>query len=204
MFGFGKTPIQIGPTFVVGSSSLFPKNRLTPNEYGREIARLGFMFASQQLRQYRDAEDHDENDTRLLTTVSYNPTPMECLYSDLAIGGFLCHAIMILKVNKAVAVSIEAGIFDTLTSRLDGWDDWTITTHKDIAANFAIAIEREMSNIEKNSTITLMRQYIDEFYPTLKMSITEGLPTALQSFIFGLGSRFVVLCEDDFKISFIK
>jgi hypothetical protein len=200
MFGFAKKLSQYGPVFTIGNSSLFLKNRLTPKEYGYEIARLGFMFASEQLRQYRQCTDHDENDTKLITSVSYNPMLFECLYSDLIIGGFLCHAIMILKCNKDISLSIEEGVLDALRAKLDGWDDWTITTHKDIAANFAIALEREMSQIDENAIENLMRQYIELFYPNLRMSISDGLPAILQSFIIGLGSRFVVICEKDFKI----
>jgi hypothetical protein len=201
MFGFGKKQPQSAPAFVVGSSSLFTKNRLTPSEFGREATRLGFSFALAQFQQYKNADDLSVLDIRLLKEVACNPGIMQLLYANLITGGFLCHAKMILHVNESVASEIEDGVLTELRATMPGIGDEILVSHKTITANFAIAIEREIRNIEPDSTISLMHNYITHFYPEALLAGRSELPSSLRSFIIGLGSRFVAVCQGDFKIS---
>jgi hypothetical protein len=201
MFGFGKKPQLGGPTFEVGSSSLFAKNRMTPKEYGREMTRLGFIFALDQFDQYLNAKDHSPEDRRLLEQVTQNPGWMQLLYADLVAGGFLCHAKMILRTTDIVNAEVESGIYEELKSKMPGMSNSNHTAQRDITANFATAIEREMTRIDENSSVNLMQGYIVHFYPQIGFSQSDPMPTALHSFIFGLGSRFVAVCQGDFKIS---
>ena len=201
MFGFGKKQPQPGTAFLAGSSSLFSKNRLTPSEFGREATRLGFSFALAQFKQYQDADDLSAQDIRLLKEVARNPGIMQLLYANLITGGFLCHAKMILQANKSTTSEIEDGVLTELRSTMPGIGNEILVSHKDITANFAVAIEREMRNIEPDSTISLMRNYVTHFYPEALVASNSELPNALRSFILGLGTRFVAVCQGDFKIS---
>lgn len=202
MFRFGNKKSLQGPTFVVGSSSLFVKNQMTPTEYGREMIRLGFSFALAQVDEYRKTDDHSIEDTLLLTAVSRNPGPFQSLYVDLVSAGFLCHAKMFLGIGQLVISEIEVGILDEFRTRMTGFDESTPTTHRDITANFALAIEREIRKIDMNSSVDLLVKYLAHFYPNSELSEASAMPSALHSFILGLGSRFVGVCHDNFKISF--
>lgn len=202
MFGFGKQSQPRGPTFEVGSSSLFAKNRMTPKEYGREMTRLGFSFALAQFDEYLNAKDHSSEDRRLLEQVKRNPGLMQLLYANIVTAGFLCHAKMLIRVNQIVNTEVESGIYEELKNKMPGMTDSIYATHRDITANFAIAIEREMNGIDDNSTVNLLQSYVAHFYPQVGFSKDDPMPTALHSFIVGLGSRFVAVCQGDFKISF--
>lgn len=76
--------------FIVGSSALFSKTRLTPNEFGREITRLGFAFGVEQFERYRQVDDAGQEDLRLLKEVKLNPGFMQLMYANLITGAFLC------------------------------------------------------------------------------------------------------------------
>jgi hypothetical protein len=202
MFGFGKPKTSKDPKFIVGSSTLFIKNQLTPFEYGLEVVRLSFSFALAQLQAYRGVDDHSQTDTVLLTTVSRNPGPMQLLYVDLVAGGFLCHARMVLRIEESISAEVEAGILAALRAKMEGLDELTISSHSDITANFAVAIEREMTGIERDSTVSLLKKYIIHYYPNSGLTAESELPSALNSFIVGLGTRFVAVCQRDFRITF--
>lgn len=202
MFGFAKQSQPGMPTFEVGSSSLFEKNRMTPMEYGREITRLGFSFALGQFDKYLSAKDHSSEDRRLLEQVKRNPGLMQLLYANLLTAGFLCHAKMLLRINDIVNTEVESGIYEELKNKMPGMTESIYATHRDIIVNFAAAIEREMNGIEDNSSVKLLQSYVAHFYPQVGFSRDGPMPTALHSFIVGLGSRFVAVCQGDFKISF--
>ncbi len=202
MFGFGKKSQLGSPIFEVGSSSLFAKNRMAPKEYGREMTRLGFSFALAQFDEYLNAKDHSSEDRRLLEQVTQNPGLMQLLYANLITAGFLCHAKMILRVDDIVNTEVESRIYEELKNTMPGMTDSIYATHRDITANFATAIAREVTGVDENSSVSLLQSYVAYFYPQVGFSQDDPMPTALHSFIVGLGSRFVAVCQGDFKITF--
>lgn len=201
MFGFSKPKPPQGPLFVVGNSSLFSKKQLTPTEFGREITRLGFQFGVAQFEQYRSAQDVSAEDTRLLREVGRNPGIIQLLWANLITGAFLCHAKVVLAAPANVVAEIEAGVLAELRSTMPGMGEKVLKDHTDITANFAIAIQLELQEVEENSSLSLLFRYINDFYPELYLGGTLSVPSGLSSFIVGLGSRFVAVCQKDFQLS---
>ncbi len=201
MFGFSKPKPQQGPLFVVGKSSLFSKKQLTPAEFGREITRLGFQFGVAQFDRYRSAQDVSAEDIRLLQDVGRNPGIIQLLWANLITGAFLCHAKLLLAAPANVVAEIEAGVLAELRSTMPGMSEKVLKDHTDITANFAIAVEREMQQVEENSSLLLLFRYINDFYPELYSGGMPSVPSGLSSCIVGLGSRFVAVCQSDFQLS---
>jgi hypothetical protein len=201
MFGFGKPKLLPGSIFVVGNSSLFSKRQLTPTEFGREITRLGFRFGVAQFGQYSSAQDISAADRRLLQEVNRNPGIAQLLWANLITGAFLCHAKLVLSAPADVIAEVEAGGLAELRSTMPGMSEQVYENHKDITANFAVAIEREMQHVEENCSLSLLFRYINDFYPELHAGHAAAIPTGLSSFIVGLGSRFVAFSQRDFQLS---
>jgi hypothetical protein len=201
MFGFGKPKPSQGSVFVVGKSALFSQRQLTPIEFGRDIARLGFKFGVAQFDQYRNADDISAADAHLLREVGRNPGLIQLLWANLVTGAFLCHTKLVLSAPASVVSQVEAGVLAELQSTMPSMSEQVHQNHKDIAANFAIAIEREMLQVEENSSLSLLCRYIDDFYPDVYAGGEATVPSGLSSFIVGLGSRFVSVCQNDFQLS---
>ncbi len=195
MFGINR------PAFIVGSSSLFSKKRLTPVEFGREATRLGFSFGVAQFGQYQSAGSKSQADVRLLNEVRRNPGIMQLLFSNLVAGAFLCHARMSLRATEKVSAEVEEGVLVQLRSTMPQMSPHVLQNHKDITVNFAIAIEREMRQIEAESSTSLLLSYINDLYPEFGSGVASALPSGLFAVVSGLGSRFAAVCQDDFKIT---
>ena len=201
MFGFSKPKPPQGSLFVVGRSSLFSKKQLTPTEFGREIARLSFQFGIAQFEQYKSAQDVSAEDTRLLREVGRNPGIIQLLWANLITGAFLCYAKLVLAAPANVVAEIEAGVLAELRSTMPSMGENVLKDHAHITANFAIAVQREMQQVEENSSLSLLLRYINDLYPELYPSDVPSVPSGLSSFIVGLGSRFVAVCQTDFQLS---
>lgn len=201
MFGFGKQKPAPGCIFVVGKSSLFSKKQLNPTEFGRDITQLGFKFGIAQFEQYRSAQDISASDKRLLQEVGRNPGIIQLLWANLITGAFLCHAKLVLSAPTDVVAEVEAGVLAELRSTMPGMSEQVHENHKDITANFAVAIEREMRQVEENCSLSLLFRYINDFYPELHGGHEAAIPSGLSSFIVGLGSRFVAVSQRDFQLS---
>jgi hypothetical protein len=203
MFGFGRSKSSSAPMFIVGSSTLFSKTRLTPNEFGREITRLGFAFGVEQFEQYRQAGDASQEDLRLLKGVEQNPGFMQLLYANLITGALLCYAKVALQTSVEIVDEVEAGILSELRSTMPAMSEKLLNDHKHITANFAIAIEREVREVEEDASLALFLGYINDFYPGIT-SGKQAVPSGLVSRLTGLGSRFMAICQNKFNLSFQK
>jgi len=199
MFGFGMSRSASAITFVVGNSALFSKKELSPVEFGREIARLGLKFGVAQFSQYEKATDLDRTDQALLQEARKNPGIIQLLYGNLVAGSFLCFAKAVLRAPPETILEVESGILAGLRGLMPGMSQKIIEDHKDITANFAVAVEREITEIEANSSLNLLLKYIVDFYPN--MQLPNHIPGGFVSFINGLGSRFVAICLNDWKIT---
>lgn len=202
MLGFGKSENQSEPLFIVGNSSLFSKVQLTPTEFGREIRRLGFQFGVAQFGQYQNSSSLSSQDITLLNAVNQNPGIIQLLYANLVAGAFLCFAKVILKPPQEAILNIEAGILTELRLTLQGMSEEIIDDHTKITMNFAIAIEREIKEIEESSSLSLFYHYISYFYPNLPSELKEKIPFGLFNSISDLGSRFLAVCQNDFQLTF--
>jgi hypothetical protein len=189
------------PIFIVGSSSLFSKTRLTSHEFGIEITRLGFRFGVEQFERYQKTPGAGAGDLRLLTVVGRNPGLMQLLFANLITGAFLCYAKFILKASDKTVSEVEAGVLSELRSTMHGMSEGILENHVDITVNFSIAIERELLEVEENSSRVLFFRYVHDFYPDAGIG-TEGTPSGgLPKLISGLGSRFMAICQDNFKLA---
>ena len=103
-----------------------------------------------QFGQYQNSSSLSSQDIAFLNEVNQNPGIIQLLYTNLVAGAFLCFAKVILKPPQEAILNIEAGILTELRSTMQGMSEEIIEDHTKITMNFAIAIEREIKEIEEN------------------------------------------------------
>lgn len=194
-----KTPPD--STFVIGKSSVFSKKRLTPSEFGREITRLGFRCGVAEFEHYQKAHDISAEDQFLLNKVNCNPGLIQLLYANLITGAFLCYANILLHASDDVLDQIKIGILAELRSTMSELSEEIHEYHKDAIVNFSLAIEREVRELEEDSSLSLIFRYIIDFYPALQFDDESIMPSGMYNTLTGIGSRFMAACQNDFQIS---
>jgi len=187
--------------FIIRNSSLFSKKKLIPIEFGREITRLGFKFGLLQFEDYQGSQEISIEDQQLLIEVNRNSGYIQLLYSNLVTGAFLCYAKVILNASNEVIAEITIGILEELRSTMPEMSNEILEDHKIITTNFCLAIEREIREIEENSSLSYFFHGIGNFYTALQYNEESRMPIGLLNSLIGLGSRIMAICQNDFQIS---
>lgn len=197
------TKVNRGPLFMIGKpGSLFSKKELTPNEFGREITRLGFRMGIDEYGHYLNNPLNTPEDLRLLDIINRNPGFIQLLYANLITGAFLCYAKLLLRVPNDVVSDIKNGILSELQTTMPEMKAEIHLNHTKITEDFAQAIEREVKEIEKNSSIVYFLKGINSFYQPIVFSEDSIFTNMLFSSLDGYGSRVMAFCQNDFVISF--
>lgn len=196
MFGFGRS----GPTFVVGSSALFVKTKLSPREFGREITRLGFRFGLARYDDYKSAKDNTAVDIRLLGEIARNPGLIQLLFANWATGAFLCHTKVVLRATDEIMAAVELGLIDELRGSMSAMSEQIIENHKMITIQFRSAVEREIRQTEVNASVSVFLHYTRAFYPESGIDSKDQVPKGLVSNLAGRGTVLAAICQDDFRL----
>lgn len=191
------------PIFIIGeSTSLFSKKHLNPNEFGREITRLGFRMGVDEYGRYLNNPLNTPGDQHLIDVVNLNPGFIQLLYANLITGAFLCYAKALLHAPDNVVNDIKKGIVSELQATMPEMNTEILLNHTKITEDFALVIERELKEIEDNSSVIYFLKGITSFYQSITFSEDSTFPRILFSSLDGYGSRVMAVCQNDFVISF--
>ena len=161
MLGFGRIA---APTFRVGNSSLFTKNDLTPDEFGREIVRLGFRFGISHADDYLSSGGRTPGDIALISKAKLNPGMMQLLFANLVSGAFYCYAKVLLRVSPSFLQTVEEGMLSALATMMPALGKQMSEHHKLVIVGFANALEGQIRGADPDPSAVLLIQYACDFY----------------------------------------
>lgn len=203
MFGFGRPSRGQTALFRIENSSLFQKNELSPIEFGGEITKLGIQFSMGQFEDYVSREKSTDVEVEFMKKVQINPGFLQLVIANLITASFHCYARVLLHAKSEVIKEMEEGIAMGLRSAMPRLDEDLIEHHRNIVIGFSTAIEREIENIEEESSVSLLVRYVSHFYLSDKANETHKIYGGLSEQISGLGSKFMGICQNNFQLQLI-
>jgi hypothetical protein len=174
------------------------KKDLTPDDFGREVVRLGFRFGVFHADDYLSTGGQTPGDIALIEKAKSNPGMMQLLYANLVSGAFYCYAKVLLRVSPAVLTTVEAGMLSALIETMPALGREMSEHHKLIITGFARAIESQIRGTEPDPSALLLIQYACDFYLSDQY---KHLPETLAERLSGFGSTFMAICQDDFRLT---
>jgi hypothetical protein len=79
-----------------------------------------------------------------------------------------------------------------------------IEYHKLVTLNFSIAIEREIMEIEDDSSTNLFSEYATDFYLKENPELVHQTSLELSKYLSGLGTRFMAVSQNNFQLQIIE
>ena len=185
------------PKFKVEDDSIMSKSVFYPREFGMEITNLSFAFSVEQFEKHIFTRRYLSAEIRQASLIRKNPEPFQAFLALLFIGAVHCYIRVILRAGDKVLEEFCSGISDGLRSKVPVWGDDIIEAHKLVAVNFSIALLREIRQTDQKSSTNLFLKYLLDIYPDAKdFFASEGLI----SYLDGLGTKFMAICQNIFKV----
>lgn len=187
--------------FKVEDLSSFKRSVLSPNDFGREVARISLESGRDLTQAYieglRGESDFDK------AVIKRYPFLL-IAFSSVLMGGFLCYARQYLGASQISLVQMKSGIASQISELLPELNEDDIKGIVPMVDYFGTLIGREVFNDEKGLVADFFVECITNFYKAKNPDKNIVVDIALSSYGNGLGDTVMVNCRDTFKISLLS
>lgn len=190
--------------FSVDEHSLFKQQTLSPKEFGQEIARLGFTFGIAQSQEYIKRQTEAEPTNNFLKAAKDNQDFLILSFSALITASFHCYTRALLKASDTTLTMIEEGIAEKMNGTMPHLGEAAIKMHKNTTLLFSMLLEQEIREENLNATADFFGRNTSDYYKLKDSDDTIEPPEMLKQYLSGLGTRFMAVCQNEFKISIIR
>lgn len=200
-------PIRMEETseiFRVGDASLFKGEFLSAKEFGKEIARLGLSFGDAQSKAFFEQQEKRNPKAAFLIAAKENQDFFILTFSALICGAFTCYSQLLLKASEASIKGIRDGLVEGTGEILPGLSDNVMSVYVGMTIRFSSLLLKETAQESVNDSTNYFIESVAEYYKAKSSDEELEPPKELREYLSGLGSRFMAVCQDEFKISIVR
>lgn len=173
---------------------------LTAIDFGQEAARLGQVFGFGQYEKYLERQAESNPNSPFLKIVQEEPNFLIMQFGALMTGAILGYVNVILKPEKRVFDEVLIGarlkIQDLYSEQSESVQNFLVEQ----TFIFTHLLIDEVREVAPDASLKRLCEDAGTFYRNKSGKDDLEVPAALAQYVSGLGSRFMAVCDSDFKI----
>lgn len=190
--------------FKIGEHSLFKGEFLSPKEFGKETARLGLAFGDAQTKGFFEQQSKQAPNNEFLAAAKQNQDFFILTLSALISGAFTCYSQLLLNASNNTTKNFMEGIAEGTKELLPSLSDNSLSWYVSMISSFSELLLNEVAQKTEDASTKLFIESVSEFYNSEGINENLRVPEALKEYLSGLGSRFMAVCQDEFKITIVR
>lgn len=190
--------------FKIGEPSLFKGEFLSPKEFGKEIARLSLAFGDAQAENFFEQQAQKDTGNTFIITAKKNQDFFTLTLSALICGAFTCYSQLILNASHDSTKNFMESLSEGTKEFLPSLSESALTWYVRMVSSFSSLLMSEVTQENENASANLFIESVGAFYNPDNTDENMQPPEELREYLSGLGSRFMAVCQDEFKISIVR